>query len=63
MFDRDSIIRAVKDAGVVGSGGGGFPAHVKIASRADTLIINGAECEPLLCTDRYIAAKYASQIK
>src|SRR6266403_804739 len=38
-------------AGVVGAGGGGFPAHVKLASKADTVIANGAECEPLLHKD------------
>lgn len=38
-------------AGVVGAGGGGFPAHVKLAAKADTVIANGAECEPLLHKD------------
>jgi Na+-translocating ferredoxin:NAD+ oxidoreductase RnfC subunit len=32
----------VKQAGVVGAGGGGFPAHVKLAAKADTVIANGA---------------------
>jgi Na+-translocating ferredoxin:NAD+ oxidoreductase RnfC subunit len=41
----------VRQAGVVGAGGGGFPTHVKLASKADTLIANGAECEPLLHKD------------
>lgn len=41
----------VKLAGVVGAGGGGFPAHVKLAAQADTIIANGAECEPLLHKD------------
>jgi Na+-translocating ferredoxin:NAD+ oxidoreductase RnfC subunit len=41
----------VKQAGVVGAGGGGFPTHVKMASKADTVIANGAECEPLLHKD------------
>jgi len=41
----------VRQAGVVGAGGGGFPAHVKLAAKADTLIANGAECEPLLHKD------------
>ncbi|MBM3890659.1 MAG: electron transport complex protein RnfC, partial [Verrucomicrobia bacterium] len=36
----------VRRAGVVGAGGGGFPTHVKVAAKADTVIANGAECEP-----------------
>ena len=44
-----SLLEQVKQAGVVGAGGGGFPAHVKLAAKADTVIANGAECEPC-CT-------------
>ena len=36
------------EAGVVGAGGAGFPTHVKLSGQADTLLINAAECEPLL---------------
>lgn len=50
--DRHSIINAVKKAGVVGAGGGGFPTHVKLAASVDTVIANGSECEPLLATDK-----------
>jgi Na+-translocating ferredoxin:NAD+ oxidoreductase RnfC subunit len=46
-----SLAAQVQQAGVVGAGGGGFPAHVKLAARADTVIANGAECEPLLHKD------------
>jgi cobalamin reductase len=45
------IAERVRAAGVVGAGGGGFPTHVKLAGRADTVIANGAECEPLLHKD------------
>ena len=41
----------MKDAGLVGDGGAGFPSYAKLAEGADTLIINGSECEPLLYTD------------
>jgi len=44
----------VKRAGVVGAGGGGFPTHVKLAAKADTVIANGAECEPLLHKDAVV---------
>ncbi len=41
----------MKDAGIIGAGGAGFPSYAKLAEGADTLLINGAECEPLLYTD------------
>ncbi|MDY3846212.1 MAG: 4Fe-4S dicluster domain-containing protein [Eubacteriales bacterium] len=44
----------MKDAGIVGAGGAGFPSYAKLAEGADTLVINGAECEPLLYIDYII---------
>ena len=41
----------VKDAGVVGAGGAGFPTHVKIDASVDKVLVNGASCEPLLMSD------------
>lgn len=38
-------------AGVVGAGGAGFPTHIKANSKADTFLVNGAECEPLIHKD------------
>ena len=52
----------VKQAGVVGAGGGGFPTHVKMASKADTVIANGAECEPLLHKDAVVMEKQAVEL-
>ena len=46
-------------AGVVGAGGAGFPTHVKLAARADTLLLNAAECEPLLHKDKEVLREYA----
>ena len=46
----------MKEAGIVGAGGAGFPSYAKLADGADVLVINGAECEPLLYTD-YILLK------
>ena len=37
--------------GIVGAGGAGFPSYAKLAQGADTLVLNCAECEPLLYTD------------
>lgn len=54
LSDQKGIVDAVRRAGVVGAGGGGFPTHVKLAAKVDTVIANGSECEPLLATDKTI---------
>ena len=59
---KQSIYEKVMAAGVVGAGGAGFPMHVKLSSRADTVIANGAECEPILETDRRLILKEAEKI-
>lgn len=51
---KDQIIEKVRQAGVVGAGGAGFPTHVKINATVDTVLVNGASCEPLLMSDPYI---------
>ena len=43
-----NIVEQVRAAGVVGAGGAGFPTHVKLGAKAEYVIANGAECEPLL---------------
>ena len=52
---KDSFIKAIRDSGLTGLGGAGFPAHVKLNppkdAKIDTLIINGAECEPYITSD------------
>lgn len=48
------LLQKIYEAGVVGAGGAGFPTHVKLNAHVDYLIINGAECEPLLKTDKYL---------
>ncbi len=49
---QDQIVNAVQHAGIIGAGGGGFPTHVKLQAKVDTIIANGSECEPLLTSDR-----------
>ncbi len=58
----EDILGKVKSAGVVGAGGAGFPTHVKLASRVDTVIANGAECEPLLHADQHLMARHADVV-
>jgi len=53
---REELLDIVKKAGIVGLGGAMFPTHVKLAppKPVDTLIINGAECEPYLTIDHRV---------
>ncbi len=60
--DPAQLHRLIQECGIVGLGGAGFPAHVKIQegveNEVDTLIINGVECEPYItCDDRLIREK------
>ena len=57
-----NLIEQARQAGIVGAGGGGFPAHVKLAAKADTVIANGAECEPLLHKDGAIMERAAERV-
>ena len=52
--NRQELIEALKESGIVGLGGAGFPTHVKLnvdPSRIEYLIINGSECEPYITSD------------
>lgn len=57
-----SLIDKITAAGVVGCGGAGFPTGTKLSGKIDSLIINAAECEPLLRTDRYIMIHFAARV-
>ncbi len=61
-MEADTLIRLVRQAGVVGEGGAGFPAHRKYQAQVDTVIANGCECEPLLHSDQYLMASQAPEI-
>lgn len=62
----DSIKEAVREAGIVGLGGAGFPTHVKLSppsGRAvDTIIINGCECESYLTADHRVMVEQPEQV-
>lgn len=59
---REDIIAKIKTAGVVGAGGAGFPTHVKLGASAKTIIVNGAECEPLLKVDQQLMKTMADKL-
>ncbi len=58
----DIAVQDIFEAGVVGAGGAGFPTHVKLSGKADTVVINAAECEPLLHKDKEVLRAYADDV-
>ncbi len=62
MIEMNELVRVVKDSGVCGAGGAGFPSYGKIDARAKTIILNCAECEPLLRLHRQVLEKYPYEI-
>lgn len=52
----------IKTSGIVGCGGVGFPAHVKLSQQAEYFIVNAAECEPLLEVDKYLIRERAKDL-
>lgn len=63
---RDQVLEAIRQAGVVGMGGAGFPTHIKLgpakSCKVHTLILNGAECEPYITADDMIMRERADQV-
>jgi len=64
--DADTVIAAVREAGIVGMGGAAFPTHIKLQLKPDvkidTVIINGAECEPYITTDDRLMQEQARAV-
>lgn len=56
------VVELIRNAGVVGAGGAGFPTHVKVKCQAEVVIANGAECEPLLRIDQQLMERYPDDI-
>ena len=65
-LSRSSVLNIIKDAGIVGLGGAGFPTHVKLSVKDDTqidyLYINGAECEPFITCDHRLMLERGEEI-
>lgn len=63
---KEDLIKAARDSGIVGIGGAGFPMHVKLVVKEDapidTLVINGAECEPYITSDYRESLEYPERI-
>ena len=52
IMSNQEILNKIRNAGVIGAGGAGFPTYKKLESWVEHIIANGAECEPLLYKDR-----------
>jgi len=64
-LSKEELLKIIKEAGIVGLGGAGFPTHVKLNvkdKKIDTLIINGAECEPYLTADHRLMLEQTEKI-
>ena len=61
---QDDIVALVREKGIVGMGGAGFPTSVKLkpAKPVDTILLNGCECEPLLTADHRVLLEYADDV-
>lgn len=61
-MEINTLKQLLKDAGVTGAGGAGFPSYAKLNTSVDTVILNCAECEPLLRVHRQLLSEYAYEI-
>jgi electron transport complex protein RnfC len=65
-MDRAALLAAINQCGIVGVGGAGFPTHAKLnpppEAKIDTLILNGAECEPYITADHRQMLEHAAEI-
>jgi Na+-translocating ferredoxin:NAD+ oxidoreductase RnfC subunit len=61
-FSKGEIVAKIFQAGVVGAGGAGFPTHIKAQAKAEILVANGCECEPLVQSDKHILESAADQV-
>ncbi|MDR0249685.1 MAG: electron transport complex subunit RsxC [Oscillospiraceae bacterium] len=65
-LSREVLLTVIREAGIVGLGGAGFPTHVKLSpppdKPVDTIIVNGCECEPYLTTDNRVMIEEPDRI-
>ncbi len=62
MQHAEEIVTAVQKAGVTGAGGAGFPTFFKLKARAEVVIANGAECEPLTHVDKELLHHHTAEV-
>jgi len=60
--NNEELILRIQASGIVGMGGAVFPSHIKAKSKIETLVINGAECEPWMTCDDRLMREHAATI-
>ena len=58
----ENLIDIIKESGIVGAGGAGFPTHVKVNAEVEYVLVNGAECEPLIRVDQQLMAVKTKEV-
>lgn len=58
----ESALEKIKAAGIIGAGGAGFPTHAKLAAKTRYVIVNGAECEPLIRVDQQLLDLHPEEV-
>ena len=61
-MNLDELKKIIFDAGICGAGGAGFPTYLKLADGIDTVIVNAAECEPLLKADKAVLIAHFKEL-
>lgn len=66
QLGRDAVLQRIREAGIAGMGGAGFPTDIKLRPprdrKVDTLILNGAECEPYITADDMTMREHAAEV-
>ena len=64
VADKADLVKAIKNSGLVGLGGAGFPTYAKLSveRKIEELVINGAECEPYITSDSLTMEQYSDDI-
>ena len=61
-YTKEEFIENIKENGIVGLGGSGFPTYVKYGKKIKTLIVNAVECEPYITTDYFLSKLKCEEI-
>lgn len=61
-MNLEELQKIVYNAGIVGAGGAGFPTHRKISDKVEQIVVNAAECEPLMMVDHYILEYHLQEL-
>lgn len=57
-MELEKLQKLIYDAGIIGAGGAGFPTHKKLSDKTEIIVVNAAECEPLMMVDHHIMQKH-----